>query len=70
MSARTERLRREAETARKELVGTVGQLGATVNEARNEAVAQAKRFAPAAAGVAGGLLLLRLLAGGGRRRDR
>ena len=70
MSARTDRLRREAETARKELGGTVGQLGAAVDEARHEAVDQARRFAPAAGGAVGGLILLRLLAGRRRRRRR
>lgn len=67
MSARTEKLRREAEAAKKDLVGTVGQLGATVDEARREAVEQVKRFAPAAGGAAGGLILLRLLVGRRRR---
>jgi len=68
MSARTDQLRRQAETAKKDLVGTVGQLGATVNEARHEAIEQAKRYAPAAGVAAGGLIFLRILAGRGRRR--
>jgi len=70
MSGRTEQLRREAEGARKDLVGTIGQLGDTVNEARHEAVAQVKRFAPAAGGAAGGLILLKVLAGRRRRKRR
>jgi hypothetical protein len=70
MSARTDQLRREAESARKDLVGTIGQLGDAVNEARHEAVEQVKRFAPAAGGAAGGLILLKLLAGRRRRRKR
>jgi len=68
VSVRTDQLRREAEQARKDLVGIVGELGTAVNDARDEAIEQAKRVAPVAGGAAGGLMLLKLLVGRRRRR--
>jgi hypothetical protein len=68
MSVRTDQLRQEAEQARKDLVGIVGELGTAVNDARDEAIDQAKRIAPIAGAGAGGLVLLKLLVGRRRRR--
>jgi len=61
MSARTEELKREAARAREQLVGTVGDLGGAVTDAKQEAVATARRYAPYAAGAAGLVAVLRLL---------
>jgi hypothetical protein len=56
----TEELRREAEQAKKRLVDTVGELGDTVKQARDEAIKTAKRLAPLAAASALGLVMLRI----------
>ncbi len=56
----TDELRREAEQAKKRLVGTVGELGTTVKQARDDALASAKRFAPVAAAAVVGMVMLRI----------
>jgi hypothetical protein len=61
LSARTEQLKREATAAREQLVGTVGDLGGAVTDAKEEAVATARRYAPYAAGAVGALTLLRVV---------
>ena len=66
--SRTEELRREATKAREDLVATVGELGATVNEAKDETVRTAKRYAPYAAGVVGLGVLVKVVGIVRRRR--
>ena len=63
---RSDEIRKEAAESRKRLVGTVGELGTALSDAKAEAIAKAKRAAPIAASATAGLVLLKLL---GRRRS-
>jgi hypothetical protein len=60
VSTESDQLRREAQQAKDRLVGTVGELGDTVRQTRDEAVAKVKRAAPLIGGVVVGLVLLKL----------
>jgi ElaB/YqjD/DUF883 family membrane-anchored ribosome-binding protein len=64
----TEDARKQVEEARQRLVGTVGEIGAAIDETKAEVQQKAKRAAPIAAGVAGAFILLKVLRKGLRRR--
>lgn len=64
--ARTEDLKAEAAAAKRALVDSVGELGTIARDAKGEAVATAKRYAPMVGGAIASLVVLR--AGAARRR--
>ena len=53
--------KREVEEARQRLVGTVGEIGAAIDETKAEVQQKAKKAAPIALGAAGVLVLLKVL---------
>jgi hypothetical protein len=66
--SRTDELRAEATAARENLVATVGELGDTVSEVKQETVRTARHYAPYAAAVAGAGVLLKIVGIARRRR--
>ena len=60
--------KREVEEARQRLVGTVGEIGAAIDETKAEVQEKVKKAAPIALGAAGVLVLLKVLRRSRRRR--
>jgi 5,10-methylene-tetrahydrofolate dehydrogenase/methenyl tetrahydrofolate cyclohydrolase len=61
MTSETERKRVEAQAARKRLVGTVGELGVAVQDAKQRMVDRAKAAVPYVAGGVGLITVLKVL---------
>ena len=61
MTTETERKRVEAQAARKRLVGTVGELGVAVQDAKQRMVDRAKAAVPYVAGGVGLITVLKVL---------
>jgi hypothetical protein len=57
----TEELRSDVEAARLRLVGTVGELGRTIDETKADLKRRAKRVAPIVAGMVVAAIALRLI---------
>ena len=57
----TEAARKEVEEARQRLVGTVGAIGAALEDTKNEMQQKARRAAPIVAGAIGLLVLLKIV---------
>jgi hypothetical protein len=60
--------KREVEAARQRLVGTVGEIGAAIDETKAEMQQKVQRAAPIALGAVGVLILLKVLRRSRRRR--
>ena len=60
--------KREVEEARQRLVGTVGEIGAAIDDTKAELQQKVKKAAPIALGAAGVLVLLKVLRRSRRRR--
>ena len=61
MTSETERKRREAQAARERLVGTVGELGVAVKDAKARLVERTKAAVPYVAGGVGLITVLKVL---------
>ena len=61
MTSETERKRAEAQAARERLVGTVGELGTALQEAKERLRERAKAAAPFVAGGVGLITVLKVL---------
>ena len=61
MTSETERKRREAQAARERLVGTVGELGVAVQDAKARLVERTKAAVPYVAGGVGLITVLKVL---------
>ena len=57
----TEQLRADVEAARVRLVGTVGELGRTIDETKQDLKRRAKKVAPIVGGVVAAAIALRLV---------
>jgi hypothetical protein len=57
----TEQLRADVEAARVRLVGTVGELGRTIDETKQDLKRRAKKIAPIVGGVVAAAIALRLV---------
>jgi hypothetical protein len=60
-SKSTEELRSDVEAARVRLVGTVGELGRTIDETKQDLKRRARKLAPIVGGVVAGVIALRLV---------
>ena len=60
-SKSTEQLRADVEAARVRLVGTVGELGRTIDETKQDLKRRAKKIAPIVGGVVAAAIALRLV---------